>query len=248
MPKLPPIARGIADNGYPEAFGVYPWRFGNDLNGNPIYVTGKNQDGWINVFALARRDGVNYFRYGFNVESKRWCRIMASGAYDRTKPPIDESILDYAEQVSEQTSGSAPTKTEMQVLQHYNRPTEEQISSLTGGLKLDPTATISAAKLDELLKLEGQPPRAEDMELLARYRITLETGDAFSTYGVGDLVRSFENMLAESGDYTDIALACVTASNDPAFEKATITLDQFDRFVFTWPKAKLKQWYRQGAK
>ena len=92
--QLPPIAKGIAENGYPyAAFGVYPGRFANDLNGNPIYITGKNQDGWINVFALTRRDGVNYFRYGFNVIRKSWCRTMESGGYNWAPPKIDESIL-----------------------------------------------------------------------------------------------------------------------------------------------------------
>ena len=91
--QLPPIARGIAENGYPRAYGVYPGRFANDLNGNPIYITGKNFDGWINVYALTRRNGVNYFRYGFDTKSKSWCRIMTSGAYNWTKPQIDESIL-----------------------------------------------------------------------------------------------------------------------------------------------------------
>ena len=92
--KLPPIARGIAENGYPDAaFGVYPGRFGNDRNGNSIYITGKNQDGWISVIALAQRNGVNYFRFGFNVISKRWYRALWLGDFSRKKPPVDESIL-----------------------------------------------------------------------------------------------------------------------------------------------------------
>lgn len=156
-------------------------------------------------------------------------------------------LMRYVEQPRGQTSGNVPKETHIQQLQHDDRPTEEQIKSLTGGLKLDPKADISASKLDELLKLEGQPPRAEDMELFAQHGVTIHTGDAFATYGVADLVRCFENMFAKSGDYTNIPMACVAASSDPAFQKATITLDQFDRFVFTWPKSKLKQWYRKGA-
>jgi hypothetical protein len=98
--QLPPIARGIVDNfhwhshsSYPKPFGVYPGRFAKDLNGNDIYITGKTFGGWISIFALTRRDGVNYYRYGFNVINRRWCRIMRSGAYNWRKPPIDESIL-----------------------------------------------------------------------------------------------------------------------------------------------------------
>ena len=94
VPQLPPIAKAIAENGYPDAaFGVYPGRFGNDRNGKPIYITGKSSDGWINVFALAQRNGVNYFRFGFNVISRRWHRSFSWGGFSRKKPPVDESIL-----------------------------------------------------------------------------------------------------------------------------------------------------------
>ena len=134
-----------------------------------------------------------------------------------------------------------------EVLQH-DRPTEEQIKSLEGGLKLDRKAGITASKLDELLKLEGQPLRAEDMQLFALYKIKFYTGDAFAAYAVGDLVRCFAKMFDESREYTDISMACVAASNDPAIHKATITLDQSGQLVFTWPKRKLEQWYRKGAK
>ncbi len=89
--QLPPIARGIAENGLPyEAFGIYPGRFAEDLYGRPIYITGKNYDGWINVFALLRRNGVNYSRFGYNVNSRRWYFKNLSCLY---LPKIDESIL-----------------------------------------------------------------------------------------------------------------------------------------------------------
>lgn len=91
--QLPPIARGIAENGYPDAFGVYPGRFANDLNGNPIYITGKNYDGWISVFALRRQDGVNFYRFGYNINSKNWLQTFGSGLFYRRHPKIDESIL-----------------------------------------------------------------------------------------------------------------------------------------------------------
>jgi hypothetical protein len=103
VPQLPPIARGIAENGYPDlAFGVYPGRFTNDRNGNPIYITGRNYDGWINVFALWRRDGVNYYRFGFNVRTKAWNYTDKSGTLRHRlegermldpKPNVDESVL-----------------------------------------------------------------------------------------------------------------------------------------------------------
>lgn len=90
---LPTIAKGIANNGYPNAYGIIPGRFEKDLYGNAIYVTGENRDGWVNVYALARRDGVNYYRFGFHAKTRRWCRIMPSGAYNWAKPPVDELIL-----------------------------------------------------------------------------------------------------------------------------------------------------------
>jgi hypothetical protein len=63
-----------------------------------------------------------------------------------------------------------------------------------------------------------------------------------------DLVRCFEKMYAESGDHTNISMASAAASEDPAVKKATITLGQSGQVVFTWPKRKLEQWYRKGAK
>lgn len=89
--QLPPIARGIVENGLPyDAYGIYPGRFAEDLYGRPIYITGKNYDGWINVFALLRRNGVNYSRFGYNVNSRRWYFKNLSYLY---LPKIDESIL-----------------------------------------------------------------------------------------------------------------------------------------------------------
>jgi len=96
--QLPPIARGIAEHGYPQAFGVYPGRFANDLNGNPIYITAPNYDGWLNVFALRRRDGVNYYRYGFNIKTGVWNYSDRLGTicHDRDGSPklnVDTALL-----------------------------------------------------------------------------------------------------------------------------------------------------------
>jgi hypothetical protein len=86
------------------------------------------------------------------------------------------------------------------------------------------------------------------MELFRLHGITFYTGDAFAAYALGDLVRCFEKMLLESNAGTNISMACVAASTDPALQKATITPDQSGQLVFTWPKRKLQQWYRKGAK
>ena len=102
--------------------------------------------------------------------------------------------------------------------------------------------------LDDLFKLKSLPPRAEDLELFAQHGITYFEGDAFSIYAAADLVRSFEKMHLESGDYTNISMASAAASADPAIKKAAIILGESGKLVFTWPKSKLKQWYRKGAK
>jgi hypothetical protein len=56
-------------------------------------INGKNYDGWISVFALRRQDGVNYYRFGYNANSKRWLQTSGSGLFYRRQPKIDESIL-----------------------------------------------------------------------------------------------------------------------------------------------------------
>jgi hypothetical protein len=68
-----------------EGFGIYPGRFERDENGNPVYITGANTQGWINVFALKRRDGKTYYRFGYNLSEGRW-------AYG-DGPKIREEIL-----------------------------------------------------------------------------------------------------------------------------------------------------------
>ena len=149
------------------------------------------------------------------------------------KPTI--RVMQYVGQPLERVSSDAPTWEQLQKIKEIE-------------LKLDPKAGITASQLDELLKLEDQPPRAEDLELFARRGIPFYAGDAFSTYAGADLVRCFEKMHAERGDYTNISMAAAAASSDPALKKATITLDQSGQLVFRWPKRKLEQWYRKGAK
>ncbi len=143
-------------------------------------------------------------------------------------------LMQYVEQPLEQTNDDAPTEEQLQKIKEME-------------LKLDRKVGITASQLDELLKLGDQSPRAEDLELFAQHGITYYEGDAFAIYAAADLVRCFEKMYAESGDYTNISMASAAASEDPAVKKATITLDQFGQVVFTWPKRKLDQWYRKGA-
>ena len=55
-----------------EGYGIYQGRFEHDNNGNLIYITGVNTQGWLNVFALKRRDGKTYYRFGYNLNEERW--------------------------------------------------------------------------------------------------------------------------------------------------------------------------------
>jgi hypothetical protein len=68
-----------------EGYGIYPGRLDRDRNGNLVYVTGANSNGWVNVFALKRRDGKTYYRFGYNLNEQRW-------AYG-TKPQVAEDSL-----------------------------------------------------------------------------------------------------------------------------------------------------------
>ena len=79
--QFPPSATEQQIMATPKPTEFIQGALANDLNGNPIYITGKNYDRSINVYALTRRNGVNYYRYGFDTIRKSWCRIMPSGAY-----------------------------------------------------------------------------------------------------------------------------------------------------------------------
>jgi hypothetical protein len=79
-----------------EGYGIDAGRSDYDRNGNPIYITGVNSKGWLNVFALKRRDGKTYYRFGYNVNEGRW----AYGA----RPKINEDILNPKRNVAYPTN------------------------------------------------------------------------------------------------------------------------------------------------
>jgi hypothetical protein len=144
--------------------------------------------------------------------------------------------MQYVEPPLEQTNDDdAPTKKQL-----------EEIKKME--LKLDRKVRITASQLDELLKLGDKSPRAEDLKLFKKHGITYYEGDAFAIYAAADLVRCFEEIFAGGAEYADISMASAAASEDPAVKKATITLDQSGKLIFTWPKHKLEQWYRKGTK
>src|SRR5439155_2004619 len=57
IPLLSPICLAMVQ----EGFGIHPGRLDRDNNGNAIYITGQNRQGWLDVFALKRRDGKTYY-------------------------------------------------------------------------------------------------------------------------------------------------------------------------------------------
>lgn len=97
---LPPIALGIVENGlniaFPVAFGINPGRFAEDMDGNLIYISGKDNNGWVSVFALTpQRNAKKYYRFGYNIETKAWVRSDGSGSFWRVKPRVDESVFNF---------------------------------------------------------------------------------------------------------------------------------------------------------
>jgi len=84
LPLLDPICLAMVT----EGFGVCPGRMDRDMNGHPIYITGTNSSGWLNVFALKRVNGKKYYQFGYNVNENRW-------AYGN-RPKIDEQLLAIA--------------------------------------------------------------------------------------------------------------------------------------------------------
>jgi hypothetical protein len=178
--------------------------------------------------------------------------------------PDGEEPEDYAEDGSPLTYGQAKElisecEFEMRAAREedkspasegrHNPPTLAQIKSIKeSGFQMDPSAVISEDALNVFLRLEGQPPREEDMQLLVKHGITLYQGDAFAAYALAVLIKQFESMgLPGSLGYLGIAAACIVAQRDPAYLRPTITVDKSQQATFAWPKRKLKEWYRLGA-
>jgi hypothetical protein len=81
LPLLNPLCRAMVEEGY----GILSGRFDLDKNGNTIYISGVNAQGWLNVFSLKRKDGKKFYRFGYNIIEGRW-------AYGQG-PKINEEIL-----------------------------------------------------------------------------------------------------------------------------------------------------------
>ena len=78
---LPPIAQAMVN----ERHGICAGKTAYDLNGNLIYVTRSNSAGWLNVFALPRKNSKKYSRFGYNINEARWAYGIA--------PKIDPTLL-----------------------------------------------------------------------------------------------------------------------------------------------------------
>ena len=127
-------------------------------------------------------------------------------------------------------------------------PTDAQLEVVKeSGFKLDLQAKISADELNDIFKLDGQPPREQHMGLFRLHGITYFNGDAFAAYAMGILIRYFEDLAVEEGGDGRIMNACMAAMRDPAYGEPTLTRNKLKQVTFLWPKRKLKQWYREEA-
>jgi hypothetical protein len=134
----------------------------------------------------------------------------------------------------------------------YDGPTEAQIKFCKeSDFKLK--GEIFADELDDILKLDGQPSLQEHLDLFKAYGIRSSGGDALAACAYATLIGYFEDFFNEKIGYGDdeidrlrIAKACIAAMRDPAYGKPTLIRDGY-WMTFTWPKRKLKEWYRNRA-
>ena len=127
-------------------------------------------------------------------------------------------------------------------------PTETQIKALRdSGFKVERNSHLTAGDLEAFLKLEGLPPRQEDLDLFKRHRLKFHQGDAFAAYGLAVLIRQLEEMAAQSQGYVNIVNACTAAMGDPAYLSATVTFDDdLGEVSFAWPRNQLHKWFQCG--
>lgn len=90
---LPPMAKGMANHGYPNAYGIIPGCFAADIYGKPIYITGIYKNSWINVYALKRKNGVNYFRFGYSLQLRTWFDTSPTRKSYWNHPPVDIAVI-----------------------------------------------------------------------------------------------------------------------------------------------------------
>jgi DNA-directed RNA polymerase subunit RPC12/RpoP len=134
----------------------------------------------------------------------------------------------------------------------YDGPTEAQIKFCKGSdFKLK--GEIYADELDEILKLDGQPPLQEHLDIFQAYGIRHSGADALAARAYADLILYYQERALQKIGYSDreiprmrIAKACLVAMRDPAYGKPTLIREGY-WMTFTWPKRKLNEWYRKGA-
>lgn len=137
-------------------------------------------------------------------------------------------------------------------VQGQNAPTETQLQKIKElELKLDKQAGITADKLAVFLELHGHPTREEDWSVFRIHGITSFIGDAMASYALSVLIGYFEEIVqAENWKNCDdrrVYRSCQVAMRDPAHGTPSLILDKLNRVTFSWPKRKLKEWYRKGA-
>jgi len=134
-----------------------------------------------------------------------------------------------------------------------NPPTEAQLKKIREWeFELDTRVEITAENLEGLLRLDGKPASDEDVKWFARYGFTYFRGDAVAAFAFRAVIRQMEDIAKgqskRSWEARRIAMSCLIAKSDPAFQKPRITLDRCKRLTLAWPEQKLNEWYRKGAK
>ena len=104
FPYLGPMCQAIVA----ERFSVTPGRFDVDKNGNPIYITGTKNNGWLNVFALKRKKGKTYYRFGYNALEQRWAYGVRAPVDDSKLPKLSEFDLPSPYQQNSVRPGKLP--------------------------------------------------------------------------------------------------------------------------------------------
>ena len=129
-------------------------------------------------------------------------------------------------------------------------PSREQRTALKElGFRLDTRVEICKWEIEFLLQFRGKPPREQDVELLKQHGIAFFEGDGLAAFALASLIAHFEDMSPrETARFKNLLVACKAAASDPAFQTPTVTHDAELRMLsFTWPKRKLREWFRHGA-
>jgi hypothetical protein len=125
-------------------------------------------------------------------------------------------------------------------------PTEAQIKMAeASGFVIEGIQQLTAAQLDDLLKLAFRGPQEEDIRTLKRYGLNFETGNGLGARFVVELIKQYKELDRDGVlEKRQIARACLVATNDPAHRKPAILYGRSGILKISWPDEKLAEWLR----